>query len=117
LYTTSQTRRETAAPYGCSPLPNEPPSKLASPAATSFGNTPQNTSLRNPDQKSVDLALTKTTSLFENYKIEFRGDFFNAFNWVHFGGPDSGITDTTFGLIQSTTVNARVIQLSAKFKF
>jgi hypothetical protein len=92
-------------------------SKLACPAATEFGNLPANTSLRNPGQKTVDLALTKTTKIFESYNVEFRGDFFNAFNWVNFAGPDSGITDPTFGVIQSTTVDARVVQISAKFKF
>jgi outer membrane receptor protein involved in Fe transport len=99
----------------CAPLATA--SKLACPAATAFGNLPTFTSLRNPGQKSVDLAMTKTTNIFENYNIEFRGDFFNAFNWVNFGGPDSGITDATFGLIQSQTVEPRVVQVSAKFKF
>ncbi len=100
----------------CQTLPTGP-SKLTCPQPTAFGNTGTDTSLRNPGQKTVDLALTKTTKIFEGYNIEFRGDFFNAFNWVNFGGPDAGITDETFGLIQSQTVEPRVIQISAKFKF
>jgi len=111
----NSTHQGVLVPY-CKQLPSGA-SKLACPAPTAFGNTPQSTSLRAPGQKSVDLALTKTTKIFEGYNIELRGDFFNAFNWVNFAGPDSGITDTTFGLIQGTTVNARVIQLAAKFKF
>jgi hypothetical protein len=55
--------------------------------------------------------------IFEGYNIEFRGDAFNAFNWVNFAGPDAGICDVTFGKINYTTVNARVIQIAAKFKF
>jgi hypothetical protein len=106
----------TTATY-CEQIPANGPSKLQCPNPTDFGNTGSATSLRNPGQKSVDLALTKTTKIFENYSIELRGDFFNAFNWVNFGGPDSGITDVTFGEITSTTVNARVVQLAAKFKF
>jgi outer membrane receptor protein involved in Fe transport len=93
------------------------PSKLACPAATAFGNLPTFTSLRAPGQKTVDLALTKTTRIFADYNIEFRADFFNAFNWTNFAGPDAGITDPTFGLINGTTVEPRVIQVSAKFKF
>jgi outer membrane receptor protein involved in Fe transport len=93
------------------------PSKLACPGATQFGNLPTNTSLRQPGQKDIDLALTKTTKVFEGYNIEFRGDFFNAFNWVEFAGPDAGITDATFGVISGTTVEPRVIQVSAKIKF
>jgi len=93
------------------------PSKLRCPNPAEFGSLPSYTSLRAPGQKSVDLALTKTTKVFENYNVEIRGDFFNVFNWVNFAGPDSGITDATFGLINGTTVEPRVVQVSAKFKF
>jgi outer membrane receptor protein involved in Fe transport len=100
----------------CAPIPGSP-SALGCPGVTQFGDLPTNTSLRNPGQKSVDLALTKTTRLLENYNLEFRADFFNAFNWVNFAGPDANITDATFGVITGTTVEPRVIQVSAKFKF
>jgi hypothetical protein len=105
----------TNAPL-CQPIPGKP-SALACPGPTEFGNLPTNTFLRAPGQKSVDLAVTKTTKLFENYNVEIRADFFNAFNWVNFSGPDTGIIDSTFGSIQGDTVNPRVIQASAKFKF
>jgi len=100
----------------CAPIPGSP-SALGCPGVVQFGNLPTNTSLRNPGQKSVDLALTKTTKIRENYNLEIRADFFNAFNWVNFAGPDAGITDATFGVITGTTVEPRVIQASAKFKF
>jgi hypothetical protein len=93
------------------------PSALSCPGATEFGNTQTYTWLRNPGQKSVDFSLTKTTKILENYNVEIRADFFNFFNWVNFGGPDSGIIDATFGTIQSTTVDPRVIQASAKVHF
>jgi outer membrane receptor protein involved in Fe transport len=100
----------------CAPIPGSP-SALGCPGTVQFGNLPTNTSLRNPGQKSVDLALTKTTKVRENYNLEIRADFFNAFNWVNFAGPDANITDATFGVITGTTVEPRVIQASAKFKF
>ena len=108
----------TTASY-CEEIPAAGPSKLQCPQPAAFGNTGSITDYRNPGQKSVDLALTKTTRIFEGYSVEFRSDFFNAFNWVNFPGPDSTITDVTFGEITGpqTTVNARVIQLSAKVKF
>lgn len=93
------------------------PSALSCPGPLVFGNTPTNTWLRNPGQKSVDFSLTKTTKVWENYNVEIRADFFNFFNWVNFGGPDAGIIDATFGTIQSTTVDPRVIQASAKVHF
>ncbi len=105
----------TNAPL-CQQIPGTP-SALSCPGPISFGNIPTNTWLRNPGQKSVDLALTKTTKVWENYNVEIRADFFNAFNWVNFGGPDSGIIDATFGVINSTTVDPRVIQASAKVHF
>jgi outer membrane receptor protein involved in Fe transport len=102
-------------PY-CQTIPNHP-SKLRCPGPIEFGNTPTFTSLRAPGQKTVDLALTKDVKIYENYNVQFRGDFFNAFNWENFGGPDSGITDVTFGLINSSTTAPRVVQIAAKFKF
>jgi hypothetical protein len=105
----------TNAPV-CAPIPGKP-SALSCPGPTVFGNTPTNTWLRNPGQKSVDFSLTKTTKVWENYNVEIRADFFNFFNWVNFGGPDAGIIDATFGTIQSTTVDPRVIQASAKVHF
>jgi hypothetical protein len=90
---------------------------LACPDPEGFGNTPTNTWLRQPGQKSVDFSLTKTTHVYERYNVEIRADFFNFFNWVNFAGPDAGIIDSTFGRIQGTTVDPRVIQASAKVKF
>jgi len=100
----------------CDPIPGES-SALACPDPEGFGNTPTNTWLRQPGQKSVDFSLTKTTHVYERYNVEIRADFFNFFNWVNFAGPDAGIIDSTFGRIQGTTVDPRVIQASAKVKF
>jgi hypothetical protein len=93
------------------------PSAFACPDAIGFGNLPTNTQLRNPGQKTVDFSLTKTTKVYEHYNLEVRGDFFNFFNWVNFAGPDAGVLDATFGVINGTTVDPRVIQVAAKFKF
>jgi hypothetical protein len=105
----------TNAPL-CQQIPGAP-SALSCPGPISFGNIPTNTWLRNPGQRSVDFSLTKMTRVREPYNIEIRADFFNFFNWVNFGGPDSGIIDATFGVINSTTVDPRVIQASAKVHF
>jgi hypothetical protein len=101
----------------CQNLSANVTSKLECPDPTAFGNTGSATSLRNPGQKSIDLAITKTVKIFEGYNIELRGEAYNAFNWTNFSGPDSGINDVTFGLINGTTVNARVLQIAGKFKF
>jgi hypothetical protein len=65
----------------------------------------------------VDFSLTKKTRIWENYNVEIRADFFNVFNWVNFAGPTADITNATFGSINGTTVDPRVIQASAKVHF
>ncbi len=115
FFSTNGVGNGTNAPL-CAPVAGSP-SVLGCPAATAFGNLPTNTWLRNPGQKTVDFSLTKTTKVRDNYNVEVRADFFNLFNWVNFGAPDSGITDTTFGVINNQTVEPRVIQASAKVHF
>jgi hypothetical protein len=90
---------------------------FACPTGVQFGNLPTNTLVRAPGQKTVDFSLTKTTKIFENYSLEIRADAFNLFNWVNFAGPDAGPSDPTFGVINGTTVDPRVVQVAAKFKF
>jgi outer membrane receptor protein involved in Fe transport len=85
---------------------------------SSFGNLPPViSSIRNPGQKTVDFSLTKKIPIYKEYNLEFRADAYNLFNWVEFAGPDAGPADVTFGLINGTTVEPRVLQVAAKFKF
>jgi hypothetical protein len=110
---------EGVAIPNCGPAPG---SVFVCPGATnftpSFGNLPPViSSIRNPGQKTVDFSLTKKLPIYKEYSLEFRADAFNLFNWVEFSGPDSGPADVTFGLIQGTTVEPRVLQVAAKFKF
>lgn len=53
----------------------------------------------------------------ESSTLEFRSEFFNAFNRAQFGDPDTEFTSPTFGQISSTVVNPRVVQLALKFSF
>jgi hypothetical protein len=83
------------------------------------GNLGRNT-LFTPDQRRVDLVLSKTTMVREGMSVELRGEFFNAFNTVTFREPDSAgrtINDASFGQITRTRGGPRVIQLGLKFKF
>jgi hypothetical protein len=83
-----------------------------------FGSLPPIiSSIRNPGQKTVDMSLTKKLPIYKEYNLEFRADAFNVFNWAEFGGPDSGPGDVGFGIIQGTTVEPRVLQVAAKFKW
>ena len=53
----------------------------------------------------------------EQHVLGFRADFFNIFNIVSYGNPDSGINDSSFGLISSVRSPARQIQLSLHYMF
>jgi hypothetical protein len=53
----------------------------------------------------------------ERVGLEFRAEFFNLFNHPQFGPPDTFLPDETFGSINSTVNNPRLIQFALKFVF
>jgi hypothetical protein len=86
---------------------------------TGFGNSPVGV-VRGPGQINTDLSLIKTFStrwLNERANVEFRTDFFNAFNHAQFDDPDAEFTSESFGQVTGTVVNPRVIQFALKFNF
>jgi hypothetical protein len=94
------------------------PPVISSDGGTGFGNTKPGL-LRGPDQHNADLSLRKTTALIERIALEFRAEFFNAFNSAQFGNPDTTFSDgvPAFGKITSTSVAPRVGQLALKLNF
>lgn len=49
--------------------------------------------------------------------LEFRGEFFNAFNLVNFGLPVNILRGSGFGVINHTAGTSRQIQFSLKLIF
>lgn len=84
-------------------------------AVNHFGNEGSN-SLMGPGYQNWDLAAVRNVSLAERFRIQLRGEFFNAFNHTNFSGVDSTIEDGSFGQVTSTHVPRR-IQLGAKLYF
>jgi TonB-dependent receptor-like protein/carboxypeptidase family protein len=73
-----------------------------------------------PGQANLDLAISKFVELrwpMEKNTVQFRAEFFNALNHPQFANPDSTFTSPTFGVISSTSVNARVGQVSLRLAF
>jgi hypothetical protein len=90
---------------------------------TGYGNGPI-APVFGPGQFNFDISLQKTTGvpfLGEAAKIQFRADFFNAFNHPQFSNPGTTANSPTsfgsFGQITSTSVNPRVIQFALKYVF
>jgi hypothetical protein len=80
-----------------------------------FGTLSRN-ALRGPGINNFDLSLTKSTHVTETTSLEFRAEFFNAFNHVQFLNPNNQGGSSTFGQI-STDRGMRIIQFGLKFYF
>jgi hypothetical protein len=85
-------------------------------AIGTFGNSAKN-NLRGPGLFNTDLALLKNTKISEHLTLQFRAEFYNAFNNVAFGLPDFTTTDPTFGQILSTAGSPRIMQFAFKLLF
>jgi hypothetical protein len=72
-----------------------------------------------PGEKSADLSIHKFFALTETTRLEFRTEFFNAFNHAVFAQPDPFVTDGpgAAGVITSTVIPQRQIQLALKLQF
>ena len=96
-----------------------PPVIGADGTGTTFGDS--GTGIVNgPDQANLDISLTKTIPLHwpnEAGSLQFRSEFFNAFNHPQFADPDNNFSSATFGLISRTSVNPRVGQLALRWNF
>ena len=83
-----------------------------------FGTLGRNT-FRGPDFCNLDMALIKDTSLgagarAEPVVLEFRAEFFNAFNLANFGLPVNILHGSGFGIVSQTAGTSRQIQFSLK---
>jgi len=73
-----------------------------------------------PGQNNFDLLVSKKFAFHwqrENSFLEFRSEFFNAFNHPQFCDPDPEFTSPTFGQISCTSVAPRIVQFALKFSF
>lgn len=84
-------------------------------APLTFGTFSRN-AIRGPGINNYDLSLTKKTTITESTALEFRAEFFNAFNHPQFLNPDNMGGAGTFGQI-STDRGPRLIQFGLKLYF
>jgi len=84
-------------------------------APLTFGNSGRN-SVRGPGRNNFDLTIGRRFKLAESRLVEFRAEFFNAFNHTNFMNPDNFGQDSTFGQITAAR-DPRIIQFVLKFYF
>ena len=72
--------------------------------------------LEGPGLASVDFGVLKNFHLTERSGFQYRAEFFNLFNRVNLGNPNTNIAAATVGRI-TTTGDPRVIQMALKFRF
>jgi hypothetical protein len=71
----------------------------------------------------VDFSLFKNLPITESSRVQFRAEFFNLFNRVNLGYPDTspfqsdGSPSPTAGRITDTRGTARQIQFGLKYEF
>ena len=76
--------------------------------------------LRNYAYPTLDASMSKVTNIAERFKVQVRADVYNTTNSVGRATPDTGVTSTTFGVVQLTNSRSdtfRTIQLSLKLLF
>jgi hypothetical protein len=61
--------------------------------------------------------MTKSFSLFERARLQFRAESFNVCNRPTFEAPNLTPTSSAFGLITSQTNSPRAIQLALRLTF
>jgi hypothetical protein len=89
---------------------------FAVPASYTFGNLGRNT-LRTDWFKNFDLSVFRKFPITEAKSLEFRAEFFNAFNTPTWGAPVSDYSNANFGVITSTASTERQIQFGLKLYF
>ena len=91
-------------------------SVFAQPASYTLGTVGRTLpDVRVPGLKTTDLSIFKNTYIREGkLNLQYRVEMFNAFNTPQFGRPGPGFGYGSFGVISSTAVSPRQIQMALK---
>jgi hypothetical protein len=84
--------------------------------ANVFGTCPAQGPVIGPGYVDVDLSLQKNFPITERVRLQFRGDFLNAFNHVNLYTPNSSCCGGTMGVV-STSSSPRNIQFALKLYY
>src|SRR5262249_6573214 len=90
------------------------------PAAYTYGTAGRNLpNVRSHGTNNFDLSVFKTNRFGENgrYRVQLRGEVFNALNHVRLSAPGSTFGNATFGVVSGQSNNPRQVQLALRFDF
>lgn len=74
--------------------------------------------LRVDGERNFDVSLFKNNYFHEGkWNVQFRAEFFNAFNRVRFGGPNTQVGNSALGVVSSEGNGPRQIQMAIKLIF
>jgi hypothetical protein len=81
-----------------------------------YGNDGRN-NIIGPNIRETDLSLTKNIKMTERYGAELRWEVFNATNHPIFGVPNSTLSSASYGMISSTVIDSRQMQVALRLTF
>lgn len=91
---------------------------FTNPPAFSLGNDSRTEPhLYSAGLNSWNIAIDRTQVIKERLSLQFRAEFFNAFNTPNFAAPVTSVSATNFGQVTGTSNGPRVIQLGLRFSF
>ncbi|MBV9182476.1 MAG: TonB-dependent receptor [Acidobacteria bacterium] len=73
--------------------------------------------LRQDGQNNFDASLLKRVSLNESTYLQFRLEAFNVWNHPTYGAPNTQVTSTSFGVINTQANRPRQLQFGVRFVF
>ena len=95
------------------------PEVVVAPPDYAIGTAPRTIgSVRTPSTQNANLSLLKEffmNKLREGAHLEYRAEFFNAFNHPKFCGPDTTLEGGSFGIVSCTANSPREVQMALKF--
>jgi hypothetical protein len=88
-------------------------------SVVAFGNEPRNvTDVRMDHMYNWDVSIAKRNDITERVYLQFTAEFFNAFNHVRFGAPNTNISSgPSFGTVTSQANPPRAIQFGLRVGF
>ena len=92
---------------------------VSAPAAYTLGSAPRwFSAVRMRGNRQWDMSLSKSWSLMERLRLQFRVESYNTTNTPQYGAADTTVGDASFGRVTSTTnIGPRNLQLGARLDF